>query len=171
MKMKLFLLLLWTGMFSSSLQAQEAPADTLREDGLVYIYNYKKGRFYRPGFEVVTGSSYKNRTPRYTGKHHEEVLVPLYRSVFSKERAQELSGTHIMYKIYYDSVKREVLAIHFLWGRRDKRFPLKLKEMYALEEKMMTWEGFIPDIPTPTEGIVDKPLHYGLTLWFGRLYK
>ena len=47
MKMKLFLLLLWTGMFSSSLQAQEAPADTLREDGLVYIYNYKKGRFYR----------------------------------------------------------------------------------------------------------------------------
>lgn len=151
-----------------SLQAQETSADTLREDGLVYIY--KNGRIYRPEFEVIEGSSYKNCMPRYTGKHRDEVLYPLYRSVFSKERAQELSGTRIIYMIDYDSVKRKVLAICFLWGR-EENFPLKLKELYALEERMMTWEGFVPDLPTSKEGIVDKPLHYGLTLWFGRLYK
>ena len=104
----------------------------------------------RPETKDLDGKSYEYFYARFEKDYNDRVLFPIVRSVFSKERANQLAGLKISCIIGFSPAENKILHIRFIIiGEKDRskddvRIPFKLSELDELERKLRAEPNLIP---------------------------
>jgi hypothetical protein len=112
--------------------AQRPDSTIIREGDIVYIY--KDGFLEKFGQKELKGKSYETVSFESSSARTKQIYKPLYRSVFPKERAEELSYGTLSCIVDYSPVENKILKIRFIV----KDIPVTLKELDELERKLRT---------------------------------
>ena len=119
----------------------------------------------------LTGRSYEYFYMNFTREYQEKIFYPILRTIFSKERTEQLAGIRLSCDIKYSPVDKKIL--HFIFiatGQNDNVFPLKLSELDALERKFREEPQLIP--PFSSSGkIVERGERLAIPIRFDRLYE
>jgi hypothetical protein len=131
MKTKLLLIAgicLFCGAFS--MKAQDTVI--VKEGDLTYIKT--KGLIEKYETKDLMGHYYRGEANLDRSKQSGEKMRSIYRSVFSKKRAKQLSNVVLVCNVYMDVVENKVVKVNFHTNKKD--FPIKLSELDELEKKI-----------------------------------
>ena len=164
-----------TPNLNAQLKAPPAPEYIeLKEGDLTYLLNNAVFTLERPETKDLNGKSYEYFYLGFEEDYGERVIFPILRSVFSKERANQLSELKFHCFIVFSPVENRILHIIFMISgekdrdKNDDRIPLKLCELYELEKKLRAEPNLIP---FKAEGkIVDHAERINFRIFFDRLY-
>jgi hypothetical protein len=148
--------------------AQSGDSTIVKEGNLVYL---KVGNTLEKfGKEELKGKSYEQISFEFTTERYEQVYKPLYRSVFSKDRCEELLDGKIICFIIYSPVDDKILKIRFVLHSKEKRdIPVTLKELDELEQKLKAVPNLIKF--SHSGKIVDHGETISLFVRFRNLYE
>ena len=118
----------------------------------------------------LKGQSYKNIT-MINSLECRAITDNILRSVFPQERAKQLENLRIYCFLKLSPVENRIIHIEFTFtGKEHEDFPLKMYEMYELEQRLRAEPKAVP-LFDGTDIFVSNGVNWNLPLNFKRLYE
>jgi hypothetical protein len=142
MKTKLLLIAgicLFCGAFS--MKAQDTVI--VKEGDITYIKTGNSIEKYET--KDLMGHYYRGEIYYDRNKQSGEKTLSIWKSVFSKKRAKQLSNVVLVYSVYMDVIENKVVKVRFHTNKKD--LPIKLSELDELEKKIRAYPELFRFIP------------------------